>query len=319
MDRFEAMSILVATVETGSFSAAGRKLGIPLATVSRKVADLEAHLKVRLLTRSTRSLTPTDAGVAYIEACRRILEQISEAERNAAGEFSTPKGELVITAPVVFGRMHVLPIVNAFLAEYPEVNVRMVLTDRLLNMLEEHIDLALKIGALPDSNLIATTLGTVCRVVCGSPDYLAAHGTPKSPEDLQSHACISFEPLAQGCAWKFAAPTRRGEKSISIRPRLVVNTAEAAVDAAIAGVGLAHVLSYQAWPAHQEGKLKLILRQFEPNPVPVSLVQTGQGEMPAKTRRFVDFAVPRLRKTLEKLTRKNPPGLAKEARAAAYA
>jgi DNA-binding transcriptional LysR family regulator len=186
-------------------------------------------------------------------------------------------------------------------------------------LLDEHIDLAVKVGSLPDSNLVATSLGTVCRVVCGSPDYLAAHGTPKALEDLQEHACISFEALAQGPAWKFAAPTRRGEKSISIRPRLVVNTAEAAVDAAIAGVGLAHVLSYQAWPAYEEGKLKLILRQFDPNPVPVSLVHTGQGELPAKARRFVDFAVPRLRKTLAKLTRKNPPGLAKDASAAAYA
>ena len=205
------------------------------------------------------------------------------------------------------------------MTEYPEVNVRMVLTDQTLNMLEEHIDLAVKVGMLPDSNLVATSLGTVCRVVCGSPGYLATHGTPKSIEDLPGHACISFEALAQGPAWKFAAPTKKGEKSISIRPRLVVNTAEAAVDAAIAGVGLAHVLSYQAWPAYQEGKLKLLLRQFDPNPVPVSLVHTGQGPLPAKTRRFVDFAVPRLRKTLEKLTRKNPPGLVKDAKAVAVA
>jgi DNA-binding transcriptional LysR family regulator len=319
MDRFEAMSILLATVEAGSFSAAGRKMGIPLATVSRKVADLESHLKVRLLARSTRNLRPTDAGIAYIEACRRILEQTSEAERNAAGEFSAPRGELVITAPAVFGRMHVLPIVNDFLSEYPEVNVRMILTDQTLNMLEEHIDLAVKIGTLPDSSLVATSLGTVCRVVCGSPAYLAIHGTPKAIEDLPDHACISFEALAQGAAWKFAVPTKKGEKSISIRPRLVVNSAEAAVDAAIAGVGLAHVLSYQAWPAYQEGRLKLLLRQFDPNPVPVSLVHSGQGPLPAKTRRFVEFAVARLRKALEKLTRKNPPGVSKDTKAAAHA
>lgn len=319
MDRFEAMTILVATVETGSFSAAGRKLGIPLATVSRKVAGLEAYLKVRLLARSTRKLTPTDSGVAYIETCRRILDQMGEAERTVSGEFSTPRGDLVITAPIVFGRMHVLPIVNDFLAEFPEVNVRLILIDHTLNMLDEHIDLAVKVGSQPDSSLVATSLGTVCRVVCGSPNYLATRGLPKSLEDLQEHACISFEALAQGPAWKFAVSTRRGKKAISIRPRLVVNTAEAAVDAAIAGVGLAHVLSYQAWPACQEGKLKLILRQFDPNPVPISLVHTGQGQLPVKARRFMEFAVPRLRKALEKLTRKNPPGLAKDVSAAAYA
>jgi DNA-binding transcriptional LysR family regulator len=319
MDRFEAMGVLVAVVETGSFSAASRKLGAPLATVSRKVADLESHLKVRLLTRSTRKLTPTEAGINYIEACRRILEQMAEAERAATGEFSVPKGELVISAPVVFGRLHVLPIVNDFLAECPEVNVRLILSDTSLNMLNDHIDLAVRVGALPDSSLVATSLGTVCRVVCGSPQYLEARGMPECIEDLQQHACISFEALAQGPAWKFAVPTRRGEKSIAIRPRLVVNTAEAAVDAAIAGVGLAHVLSYQAWPAYEAGKLKLILRQFDPNPVPVSFLHTGQGQLPAKSRRFMEFAVPRLRKALQRLTRKNPPALAKDPAAAAYA
>ena len=311
MDRFEAMSILVATVETGSFSAAARELNMPLATVSRKVAELEAHLNVRLLVRSTRKLVLTEAGTAYIEACRRILEQVNEAERTALGEFSTPRGDLVIAAPVVFGRMYMLPLVNEFLALYPDVNVRLVLTDRDINLVNEHIDLALKVGTMPDSNLVATRLGTTCRVVCGSPDYFAKRGTPKSLTDLADHACISFDALAQGPAWKFAVSERRREKAVPIRPRLVVNTAEAAVDAAIAGVGLAHVLSYQAWPAYQAGQLKLILREFDPDPVPVSLVHAGQGPLPVKARCFVDFVVPRLRKVLEKLTKKNPQGLAR--------
>lgn len=311
MDRFEAMSVLVATVETGSFSAAGRKLGMPLPSVSRKVADLEAHLGARLLVRSTRKLSLTEAGGAYIDACRRILEQVGEAERAASGEFTTPRGELVIAAPVVFGRMHMLPIVNDFLAKYNEVNVRLVLSDNNLQLVGEPVDLSLRVGALADSSLVATALGTTCRVVCGSPAYFAEHGIPKTLEDLNDHACVSFDALAQGPAWKFAPRKGRGEQRVTIKPRLVVNTAEAAVDAAVAGVGLAHVLSYQAWPAYQAGQLKLILREFDPAPVPVSLVHAAQAHMPAKTRRFLEFAVPRLRKVLEKLTKKNPPALAK--------
>jgi len=320
MDRLDAMNILVATIETGSFSAAGRKLGIPLATVSRKVADLESHLGARLLLRSTRKLTLTDAGATYIDGCKRILEQVGEVERTVSGEFSVPRGELVIAAPGVFGHMYVLPIVSEYLSIYPEVNVRLLLTDRVPHLLEEHIDLALRVGALPDSSLLATRLGTTCRVVCGSPAYFAAHGTPKSLADLSGHACISFDALAQGPAWKFATTLRRTEKAVSVRPRLTVNTAEAAVEAAVAGVGLAHVLSYQAWPAYQAGQLKLVLREFDPDPVPVSLVRAGQGPLAAKSRLFMDFAVPRLRKVLEKLTKKNPPGLAKpDSAAGAYA
>ena len=310
MDRLEAMSLLVAAVETGSFSAAGRKLGVPLATLSRKVADLEAHVNARLLVRTTRKSTLTEAGAAYLEACRRILEQVAEAERTASGEFSAPRGELVVTAPVVFGRMHLLPLVNEFLAQYPDVNVRLVLADRTLNMFQEHIDVAVRIGTLPDSNLIATRLGTVSRVVCGSPRYFAAHGTPTKLADLAAHACISFEGLAQGAAWRFSRPESHSGKTVAIKPRLVVNNAEAAVDAAIAGVGLAHVLSYQAWPAYKAGKLQLVLRRFAPDPVPVSVVHMRQGLVPAKVRCFVDFAVPRLRKAIEHLTRRNPPGLA---------
>jgi DNA-binding transcriptional LysR family regulator len=305
------MSILLSTVENGSFSAAGRKLGMPLPSVSRKVADLEAHLGVRLLVRSTRRLVLTEAGSTYIEACRRIIEQVSEAERTAAGEFSSPRGELLIAAPVVFGRMHVLPIVNEFLARYPDVNVRLALSDHDVQILGDAVDLSLRVGALPDSSLVAIPLGTTCRVVCGSPAYFARHGTPRSLAELAGHACISFDALAQGPAWRFGVRKGRAEQRIVVRPRLVVNTAEAAIDAAIAGVGLAHVLSYQAWPAYQAGQLKLVLREFDPAPVPVSLIHAGQRQLPAKSRHFLEFAVPRLRKVLEKLTKKNPPALAK--------
>ena len=172
MDRLEAMSILVAVVETGSLSAAGRRLGVPLPTVSRKLSELEAHLNARLLIRSTRKLALTDAGAEYLEACRRILEQVGDAERAASGEFSVPRGELVVTAPIVFGRLHVLPVVNAFLARFPEIDVRLVLSDRNLHLIDDHIDVAVRIGALADSNMVATRVGSVRSVVCGSPRVL---------------------------------------------------------------------------------------------------------------------------------------------------
>ncbi|WP_341318907.1 LysR family transcriptional regulator [Paraburkholderia sp. IMGN_8] len=298
MDRLEAMSIFVAAAETGSFSAASRKLGTPLPTVSRKVAELEVHLNARLLVRSTRRLTLTDAGVAYLAACKLILEQVTDAESAASGEYSTPRGDLVVTAPMVFGRLHLLPIVNDFLATFPEIAVRLVLADRTLHLLDEHIDVALRIGRLPDSSMVATQVGTVCRVVCGSPHFLAGSGRPKTPADLARFACVNFDALPSGAIWTFAARGARLEQSVPIRPRLSVNTAEAAIDAAIAGVGLTHVLSYQAARAVEEGKLQLVLREFEPEPIPVSLMHAGQGPLPLKTRSFIDFAVPRLRAAL---------------------
>ena len=165
MDRLESMSILVTAVEAGSLSAAGRRLGMPLATVSRKVSELEAHLKTRLLNRSSRQLTLTDAGRSYVAACRRILEDVGEAERAASGEYSAPRGDLIITAPIVFGRLHVLPIAMEFLKAYPDIDIRMVLADRVINLLEEHADLAVRIGALPDSSLVASRVGSIRRVV----------------------------------------------------------------------------------------------------------------------------------------------------------
>ncbi|TIT75955.1 MAG: LysR family transcriptional regulator, partial [Mesorhizobium sp.] len=172
MDRLDAMSLFVATVEAGSLSAAARRAGVPLATVSRKLSVLETHLKTRLLNRSARRLTLTDAGQSYLAACRRILEEVSEAERAAAGEYSSPTGELVITAPVVFGRLHVLPVVTAFLAAYPDVDIRLTLSDRITQLVEEHIDLAVRIGELPDSAMVAMRVGSIRRVVCASPAYL---------------------------------------------------------------------------------------------------------------------------------------------------
>jgi DNA-binding transcriptional LysR family regulator len=291
VDRLEAMRLLITAVETGSFSAAARKLGVPLPTLSRKIGELEKHLSARLLTRSTRKLSLTDAGAAYVATARRILDQVSEAERSASGEYVTPRGELVITAPIVLGRLHVLPIVCDFLSEFPEINVRLALSDRFVHLQDHQIDMAVRIGELPDSSLVATRVGTVSRVVCASPRVLAKQGTPKTPDALTDLPCIQFEGVS-GNAWHFAAQT------VLVRLRLSVNTAEAAVDAAIAGVGFTQVLSYQAARAVQEGTLKLVLRKFEPPPMPVSLVHGGQGTLPLKMRRFLDYAAPRLRKAL---------------------
>ncbi|RVD58104.1 LysR family transcriptional regulator [Mesorhizobium sp. M7A.F.Ca.ET.027.03.2.1] len=299
MDRLEAMSLFVAAVEAGSLSAASRRFGIPLATVSRKISDLERHLNTRLLNRSTRRLTPTDAGQTYLAACRRILDDVGEAERTAAGEYSAPTGELAITAPVVFGRLHVLPVVTGFLAAYPDVDIRLTLADRITQLVEDHFDLAIRIGQLPDSSLVAIGVGAIRRVVCASPAYLAEHGTPTAPADLETHDCITFEGLASAASWSFIRG--KAEIPVRVRSRLQVNTAEAAIDAAIAGVGLTRVLSYQIEAALRSGTLRILLQEFEPAPWPVSLVHAGHGLLPVKLRAFLDFAAPRLKERLAQL------------------
>ncbi len=301
MDQLEAMAILVASVETGSLTGAGRRLGAPLPTISRKITDLEAHLKTRLLIRTTRRLTLTDAGAAYIAAARRILEQVDEAERLAAGEYAAPRGDLVIAAPIVFGRLHILPIVSDFLARFDAINAHLLLSDRNMHLIDDHIDVALRIGVLPDSSLVATRVGVVRSVVCASPAYLAAHGTPGTPGELADRDGVFFDALDAGGAWRFRAPGAAADLIAPVRARLSVNTAEAAIDAAIAGVGVARVLSYQVAAAVADGRLTIILRDFERAPLDVSLIHAGQGRLPLKTRAFLDMAAPRLRQALTSL------------------
>ena len=297
MDRLDAMSILLAAVEAGSLSAASRRLGIPLATVSRKVSELEAHLNARLLHRSSRRLTLTEAGQDYAAACRRILDQVAEAERAAAGEYSLPRGELLLTAPVVFGRLHVLPVVLGFLAAYPDIDIRMQLADRAFDLREEQVDLAVRIGPLPDSDMVAVRVGSMRRVVCASPAYVAARGIPAHPAELAAHDCITFDGLSGGQAWRF--PDASGKSvPVPLRSRLTVTTAEAAADAAIAGLGLARLLDYQVAAARRSGALVLALEAFEPPPWPVSLVRAGNRQVPLKLRAFLDFATPRLKAAL---------------------
>jgi DNA-binding transcriptional LysR family regulator len=296
MDRLEAMSALLAAVEAGSLSGASRKLGMPLATVSRKVSELETHLRTRLVTRTSRRLILTDAGRSYVAACKRILDDVREAERAAAGEYSAPKGELIIAAPIVFGRLHVLPVVLEFLKTYPEIDVRLTLADRVVNLQEDHVDLAVRIGELPDSSLVAMRVGSIGRVVCGSPAYFAERGTPKRPNELSKHDCITFNGLTSPEAWIF--PSGKGNISVAVHSRLIVNTAEAAIDAAITGLGITRVLSYQVADAMRTGALLLALREFEPPPVPVSLVHAGRGRLALKLRAILDFAAPRLKARL---------------------
>jgi DNA-binding transcriptional LysR family regulator len=296
MDKFGSMSVLLEVVAAGSLSAASQKLRMPLATVSRKISELERHLQTQLFIRSRKQLTLTASGDAYVAACRQILEEIEEAERLATGEYSAPKGDLVITAPIVFGRLHLLPIVASFLKAYPDIFIRLVQSDRVISILDEHLDLALRIGDLPDSTLKAIKLGVVRRIACASPGYLATRGVPKTPNDLAAHDLVTFEGLASPDSW--AIWGGKTSEAIPVRSRLIVNTAEAAIDAAIAGLGVTRVLSYQVMKAVRSGELTMVLQEFESSSAPVSLIFNGSGRIPLKLRAFIDFATPRLKEAL---------------------
>lgn len=296
------MSVFAAIADAGSLSAAGRRLEVPLATVSRKLADLESHLGTRLLTRSTRRLELTDAGRDYLEACRLILEQVDEAERTASGAYATVRGRLVVAAPVVFGRMHIVPVIATFLERHPEVEVQLRLGDRNVNLIEEHIDMALRIGDLPDSGLVATSVGEVRRVVCASPDYLARFGVPGSLDALAAHRCVTFDGLDAASAWLFTSADG-ARRQVPVRSRLTVSTADAAIEAATLGLGLTRVLSYQVADPLRGGRLVRVLAADEPPPVPVNLIYPGQGRLPMKTRAFIDLAATQLRERLQGLSK----------------
>ena len=293
MDRLESMSVFVAVVAAGSFSAASRQLRMPLPTVSRKVAEIESHLKAKLLVRSTRKLVLTEAGQAYVEDCKRILEAVTEAERGASGEYNEPQGELTVTAPIVFGRLHVVPIVTDFLRAYARVDVRLLLADRVLNLVEDRVDLAVRIGPLPDSLLVASKIGQIRRAVCASPAYLKERGTPRTPQDLLKHECVTFAGLMGAGSWAF-----RDYETVHVRSRLTTSTAEAAIDATVAGIGLTCAFSYQIADAVKAGRLAVVLRKFEPPPLPVSLVYVRESRITAKLRAFIDYAAPRFRARL---------------------
>ena len=301
MDRLEAMTILLRVADRGSFSAASRELGMPLASVSRKIGELEAHLGARLLTRTTRKVTLTETGATYVATAKRILEDVEEAELTAAGEFLAPRGELVVTAPVLFGRLHILPIIRDFLAAYPEINVRLVLADRNLHLLDDHVDMAVRFGPLPDSTMVATRIGAVRIVICASPALLAAHGEPQAPGDLAALPSVNFDFLTPSAVWPFRQADTKRNIEIPIRPRLSVSMAEAAVWAAIHGVGATRVFHYQCADAVRDGSLRIILAPFEVEKLPVHLMHAGRGALPSKMRVFLDFAASRLRQSLAAL------------------
>jgi DNA-binding transcriptional LysR family regulator len=296
MDRLDAMSVIIAVNETGSFSAASRRLKTPVATVSRKVAELEIRLKAQLFQRSSRQMTLTHAGQSYIEACKRIIEQVEDAERAVSGEYRIPKGDLAVTAPWGLGHMHLVPIAAEFLDAYPDIALRLVLTDRVVNTVDENIDVSIRIGPLPDSSLIATRVGSVRIVLCASPAYLAARGKPKTPDDLVNHDCISIDDLAAQRHWKFAHGNH--EITAPIQSRLTVNDSEAAIDAAIASAGIARVMSYKMESARRAGTLVVMLEDFELEPLPLHIIYTERKPMPLKLRAFLNWVTPRLKARL---------------------
>lgn len=296
MDQLQAMRVFVAVAREGSLSSAGRTLGLPVATVSRKLASLERHVGARLLSRTTRRTALTEAGRRYLDTCRRVLAEIEEADRSLTDEQQELHGVLAVTAPVAFGRLYVLPVVVEFLKAHPRLDVRLALDDRNVEMIDAGIDVAVRIGSLPDSSLVATRAGSIRSLTCASPDYLRERGSPARPEHLASHDCITFSLLASPERWSF--PSGRGTRSVAVRSRLAVTTAEAAIDAAAAGLGVTRVLSYQAASAIAAGRLVPILERFEPAAVPVNVLH-GEGRAPrAKLREFVELAALRLRAAL---------------------
>jgi DNA-binding transcriptional LysR family regulator len=298
LDRLAAITVFTAVVDAGSLSAAARRLGMPLTTVSRNLAALEEEVGARLITRTTRRLALTEAGRLYLDSSRRILAELEAVELRLAGEQADPQGELALTAPVLFGRLHVLPIVTEFLGAFPRVTARMLLLDRVVDLVEEGLDIGVRIGNLPDSSMRAIRVGTIRFVACASPSYLAARGTPETPKELAGHSFISFTALSHVEHWTFVGPK---PERVTIASRLTVNTADAAIDAAKAGLGVTRVLSYQAEAGLADGSLMLILERFEPEAIPVHLLHREDRLPQAKVQSFLSFAAPRLRARLKTL------------------
>ena len=292
MDQLTAMRVFVAVAEAGGFAAAARRLGLSTPTATRAVATLEERIGARLLHRTTRRVRPTEAGERFLGDCKRILADLAEAEASAAGAHAEPRGELTVTAPVAFGRLHVAPLLFDFLDRHPRVAARLLLLDRVTDLVEEGMDAGVRIGRLPDSTLRAVRVGTVRLIVCAAPDYLARHGTPRTPADLAGHRAVTFSPAGTWRDWSFPGGT------VTPPSRLVVNTADAAVAAAVAGHGLTRVLSYQAAADLRAGRLLAVLADAEPPPLPVQIVHAEGRHAAAKVRAFIGFAAERLRAVL---------------------
>lgn len=293
MDRFQEMQVFAAVAQEQGFSAAARRLGMSAASVTRAVAALEKRIGTLLLTRTTRSVHLSEAGQRYLEDCRRILAEVQEAEDSAAGSHAQPRGQLTITAPVLFGELFVTPVMVGYLNQFPEVTINGLLVDRVVSMVEEGIDVAVRIGDLPDSNQHAIRVGEVRRVICASPDYLKTHGRPRHPDELTGAPVVATSSIGQLRTWPFLD---QGQP-ISVRPepRLVVTANQAAITAACLGLGFTRVLSYQVASKVAAGELEVVLADFELPPLPIHIVYQGGRKAPARVRSFVDFMVKALR------------------------
>jgi len=302
MDRIDAMRVFVAALDQGSLAGAGRRLGRSPAAVSRAIAYLENYVGTPLLHRTTRAIKLSEAGERYAAACRRVLTDLEEADMLAAGESAAPRGLLSVTGPIVSGARILRPILDAYLEAQPAVKARLLLLDRKLNLVEEGIDVALRIGHLPDSSLIAIRVGEVRQVICAAPSYLASRPPIREPGDVAAHQIIAMTVFGQD-SWSFA-PTENDPdiRHVPIAPRLIVNTVEAAVGSAVEGHGLTRAFSYQVAEEVRDGKLALVLPEAESPALPVHIV-TSEGRLSVpKVRTFVDFAVPRLKAKFARAT-----------------
>jgi DNA-binding transcriptional LysR family regulator len=284
MDRLDAMQAFVAVADLQGFAPAARRLGLSPSGVTRLIAALEERLGARLLQRTTRSVTLTDVGARYLERVRRILADVEEAERSAEGERVRPSGRLVVSAPLGFGRLHVSPVMSRYLARYAEVTAELRLSDRMVNLVEDGVDLAVRIGHLPDSTLVARHVGEMRRMVVASDAYLKRRGEPKTPQAVASHDTIQFGAMPD---WRFVEDGR--EIRIVPTPRFTTNSFDAAIDYAEQGGGLTRMMAYQAAEALKRGRLKIVLAKFEEPPVPIHIVYPTSRLLSAKVRAFIDL------------------------------
>ena len=292
MDRLQAMRVLVRIADSGSFAETARLLNMSPPAVSRSVVALEEAVGTRLLTRTTRSVKPTEIGARYIEDCREILASVEEAEAAASGSFARPSGSLTVTASVMFGQIYIVPIVTEFLDTHPQVTGRLLFLDRVTNLVDEGIDVAIRIGHLPDSSYSAVKVGSVRRVICGSPDYFETAGVPSSPAELAEHRIIAATSAWTSTDWRFG---KNDKQIVSVTPSLYCNSNPAAIDATRSGWGLTRVLSYQVAPDLVEGRLQTVLEEYEEEALPIHVVHPEGRNASAKVRAFVDFAAERLR------------------------
>ena len=296
MDRLDAMQVLLAVVDAGSISAGSRKLNVPLPSVSRKVAELERHLGTRLLIRTSRNIQLTDAGRDYVEAARHIIAELKEAELRVSGEYEVPRGELTVTASLQLGHAVVVPLASAFLKEHPEIRLNLLLLDRQVHLVDEKVDVGVRVGELEDSALFAVKVGDVSITTCASPDYLKRKGMPARPEDLSDHEGIIFGQV-NDTPWPYF---RNGTKLVGTPSKRVrANTASAVVSAAAQGLGIARVLNFMVADELRAGSLVPVLDDYVGGSFPVHLVYARQGLLPLKVRAFLDWMTPRLRKKLK--------------------